>query len=280
MFNINIKLLLLVAVFFIINTFSSVAIPLLDNVPKRITKDAFEDHILNNVNDNQQVWIESLYIENNNIYKFRNDLKPETITHYREILDSIHYGFKVRIADTLNAYEINPYLVIFVIATLPIIELRGAIPVGITFFNLNWFLVIIVSILGNMLPIFFVLFLFKYVEKVLRYIPFMNSLMDFIFSKTMAKNATIEKYEELGLMFFVGVPLPITGAWTGSLLSYLMKLSYKKAIVFIFLGVLISSVIVSTFTYFGVPGLITGVSILTIITIIAIITDKQKRKKL
>lgn len=161
-----------------------------------------------------------------------------------------------RIADKLINLGINPYLAIFIIAMLPIVELRLSIPVGFLL-ELNWVYVVIISIIGNMIPIFFILFLFEAVEKFLRKIKFFDDLLNWIFKRTMAKSKAIEKYEELGLMIFVGIPLPLTGAWTGSLIAYIMKLSYFKSLLYIFLGVLIAAAIVTGFSIFVVIKSIT-----------------------
>lgn len=153
-----------------------------------------------------------------------------------------------KIANWFINIGINPYLVVFLIAMLPIVELRGAIPVGILFLKLQWVYVILFSIIGNILPIFLILFLFGAFEKLARHIPILNKFLDWLFKRTMSKSHKIETYQELGLMFFVSIPLPVTGAWTGSLLAYIMKLKYAKSILFIFLGVLIAAIIVSVLT--------------------------------
>lgn len=163
-------------------------------------------------------------------------------------------GIGARFAEDLRSMGINPYLIILMIAALPIVELRGAIPVGILFLELEWIPVILMAIVGNMLPIFFILFVFKYMEKVVRLIPIFDKFLDWFFARTMAKSSIVEKYEEFGLMLFVAVPLPVTGAWTGSAISYLMKLSYRKSILFIFLGVLVAAAIVSIITFLSLSG--------------------------
>ncbi len=170
--------------------------------------------------------------------------------------EDIENSIGKRIADKLINIGINPYIAIFIIAMLPIVELRLSIPVGFLL-ELNWVYIVIISIIGNMVPIFFILFLFEAVEKILRKIKIFDNLLNWIFKRTMAKSKAIEKYEELGLMIFVGIPLPLTGAWTGSLIAYIMKLSYFKSLLYIFLGVLIAAAIVTTFSLFVVIKSIT-----------------------
>ncbi|HQB61681.1 MAG TPA: small multi-drug export protein, partial [Spirochaetota bacterium] len=133
--------------------------------------------------------------------------------------------------------------------------------------------------IGNMIPIFFVLFLFKYVEKFLRRFKVFDVFFDKLFARTIAKSKSVEEFQELGLAFFVAIPLPVTGAWTGSLIAYLLKLSYLKSIFFIFLGVVCAGAIVSVITYFKMTGLIIALSVLVIITLFGALKTYLNRKK-
>jgi len=208
-----------------------------------------------------------------------NNISENNVSKIKQILAKSTY--KVSLKDTifykLDILGINPYLIIFITAMIPIIELRGAIPVGILFFNLNPFLVILISIIGNIIPVFFILIALKYLEKLFRKVKILNYIIDTVFSITMAKSESIKQYEELGLMFFVGVPLPVTGAWTGSLLSYLLKLKLKESLIYISLGVILSAIIVSFFTFLGWKGLVGGVILLTIGTLLKALTDKKRQ---
>ncbi len=207
------------------------------------------------------------------------DISENNVNEIKKILAKSTY--KVSLKDTifykLDMLGINPYLIIFITAMIPIIELRGAIPVGILFFNLNPLLVIVVSIIGNIVPVFFILTALQYLEKLFRKVKFFNYIIDTVFSITMAKSESIKQYEELGLMFFVGVPLPVTGAWTGSLISYLLKLKLKESLIYISLGVILSALIVSFFTFLGWKGLIGGVILLTVGTLLKALIDKRKQ---
>ena len=188
----------------------------------------------------------------------------------------------IKIADKLVDHGINPYLVVLLIATLPIVELRGSIPIGILYFGLNWKLVVIFSIIGNIIPIFFILFLFGVVERFLRRFKIFDKFFNWLFKRTLARSGTIEKYEELGLMLFVAIPAPVTGAWTGSLASYLFKLSYLKSILFIILGVLIAACIVTTLTFFwkiGLIILIIGIIAFLYISIAGVVKSVKENKK-
>lgn len=254
-----------------------------DSIPPFLNMTKFHNFLEENkISENEISVIERNYTaSSNNRYSVLSDTVSESDSLIlNEIFRKLNYKvkFKDRIFYKLDMAGINPYLIILITAMLPIIELRGAIPVGILFFDLNPFLVIAVSIIGNIIPVFFILFLLKEVEMVLRKVKIFSIIIDKVFSITMAKSESIEKYEELGLMFFVGIPLPVTGAWTGSLLSYLLKLSYKKSTIYITAGVFLSAFIVSIMTFLGLKGLLTGISVLTLITVIKGVQNRINKK--
>jgi uncharacterized membrane protein len=133
---------------------------------------------------------------------------------------------------------------IFFGSMIPFLESRYIIPYAMWEFNWQWWEVSPLAILGNIIPIPFVLLFFKYVEKYLRRFGFWSNILDKIFEKTRRKaNKKIENYETLGLLLFVAIPLPFTGAWTGSLIAYLFDLNFYKSLIIIFLGIIISVVI-------------------------------------
>ena len=145
----------------------------------------------------------------------------------------------------------NPYLTLFLISMLPFIELRGAIPYGFIM-GLNPIHIFSIAIAGNMVPVPFILLFLEDVEKYLRKWEKIARLMDWLFERTYRKaNKKVRRWEYLALIFFVAIPLPGTGAWTGSLIAYLFKIDLKKAILMIFLGVLIAGIIVTFAIYYG-----------------------------
>lgn len=124
---------------------------------------------------------------------------------------------------------------------IPFLESRYIIPYAMWEFNWQWWEVFPLALVGNILPIPFVLIFFKYIEKFLRKFIFWANLMDKIFDRTREKaNKKIESYETLGLLLFVAIPLPFTGAWTGSLIAYLFDLNFYKSLIVILLGIIIS----------------------------------------
>jgi len=133
---------------------------------------------------------------------------------------------------------------IFFGSMIPWIESRYIIPYALWEFNWELWQVFPLAILGNMLPIPFVLLFFKFVEKFLRKFQFWTKVMDWLFKRTRERaDGKIIKYEYLGLIMFVAVPLPFTGAWTGSLIAYLFDLKFSKSLLTILLGVIISATI-------------------------------------
>lgn len=136
------------------------------------------------------------------------------------------------------------YLYLFLVAMLPIAELRGAIPLGI-YWGLSPILVFIIAIIGNMVPVPLILLFLEGIEKYLRKSEKMARALDWIFERTYKKaDEKVRRWEYLALILFVAIPLPGTGAWTGSLIAYLFKFDIKKSMLSIFIGVLIAGLIV------------------------------------
>ncbi len=141
----------------------------------------------------------------------------------------------------------------FFLAFLPITELRASIPIGITLYHIDWKIVFCISVLGNLVPVIFLLLFLDPVSKILRKNQKIDKLFLWLFEKT--RNRTKEKMKRFGylaLLLFVAIPLPVTGAWTGSIVAFLYKIPKKKAFLFISIGVLIAGIIVSLLTFLGI----------------------------
>ena len=150
------------------------------------------------------------------------------------------------------------YLCVLGIAALPVLELRGAIPYGGAN-GLPYFGVLAVSVIGNMLPVpFIILFVRKIFDWMKKKSKFLAGIAEKLEKRAENKMDVIEKYEMLGLFILVAIPLPGTGAWTGSLISALLGLRLKNAFPMILLGVLTAGVIMMIISY-GV-GAIIGVA--------------------
>lgn len=140
-------------------------------------------------------------------------------------------------------------LVVFLISMLPVIELRGAIPIGLEW-GLPFTDTVLISLAGNLFIVPFVVLLFNHILNVLRKIRLTAKLADILETRAEKNSRKVEKWAFWGLMVFVAVPLPGTGAWTASMVAGLMKIKLRKAILPIALGVCIAALIV-TGIYYG-----------------------------
>ena len=151
----------------------------------------------------------------------------------------------------------SDYIKIFLLSMLPIAELRFSIPYGYFVLNLLMIEVIVLSIIGNILVGLLIITIIGPVMQQLRKIHIFSFIIKKIFSRTIHKGKIINSLKILGLILFIGVPLPFTGVWTGSLASYLFGFDKFNSLVAICLGVILSSIIVSTICYFSKELLLT-----------------------
>ena len=141
---------------------------------------------------------------------------------------------------------------IFFMSMIPWLESRYVIPFSMLNFGWEWWQAFPLAVAGNMLPIPFILLFFRFVEKFLRNFKFWTKLMDWLFEKTRKRaDSKIRKYEYLGLILFVAIPVPFTGAWTGALIAYLFDLKFSKSLLTIFVGILIAATVMIVLTLTG-----------------------------
>lgn len=142
------------------------------------------------------------------------------------------------------------YLKVLFVSAVPILELRGAIPYGVTTQNLPLLNVLIASIIGNMLPVpIIILFVRPVFEWMRKKNKWMRRIVEKMEAKAANKSEIIRKYEMLGLFILVAIPLPGTGAWTGSLVAAMLDMRIKHAVPMIFLGVVAAGVVISIITF-------------------------------
>ena len=140
-------------------------------------------------------------------------------------------------------------LLTFLVAMVPVVELRGAIPFGVVR-GLNLWTAIIASVLGNLIPVpFIILFIRKIFAWMRAHMPKLDGLVIRMEKKAEKNRAAVEKYAFWGLVILVAIPLPGTGAWTGALVAAMMEMRLKRAFPAIAIGVAIAGVIVSVITY-------------------------------
>ena len=143
-------------------------------------------------------------------------------------------------------------LIVFIISLLPLLELRGGL-IAASLLKVSFFKGYMISIIGNILPIPLVLFFLERVLKELKRFNFTSKIVTKFENRLLLKKKQIDKYGYLGLLLFVGIPLPGTGAWTGSALAVFLHLNKKKSFIYIILGIIMASIIMSIFSY-GIIG--------------------------
>ncbi len=149
------------------------------------------------------------------------------------------------IQEFLTAHGIPDELVVFLISVMPILECRLGMFTAIVLLQMNVFKGFIISFLGNILPIPFILLLINWIFELLKKVPKINKLVFWLEDRTLKKRDKIDKYGIWGLLFFVAIPLPGTGGWTGALLASLLHLDKKKSFGVIAIGVFIAGLIIS-----------------------------------
>ena len=148
-------------------------------------------------------------------------------------------------------------LMTFLISMVPVVELRGAIPIAVTH-DLPFWWAIAVSIVGNLVPVPFIIIFIKKIFAWLRTKSrWLNDLVTRLENRAVSKIDTVKKYQFWGLFMFVAIPLPGTGAWTGALIAAMMDMEVKDAMPSIALGVVTAGAIVAFVTY-GAGALIFG----------------------
>ena len=144
--------------------------------------------------------------------------------------------------------RISRELIVFIISMVPIVELRGGL-LSASLFNIDIVKAIWICVIGNIIPVPFILLLITPVFQWLKQTKLFRPLVEKLESKAMGKSEQIEKYEFWGLVLFVGIPLPGTGAWTGSLIASLLGIKFKKAFPAVIVGILVATVIMSIVSY-------------------------------
>ena len=145
-------------------------------------------------------------------------------------------------------------LIIFIISLFPVLELRGGM-IAASILGLDLIPSFIICFIANMIPIPFILLFIRKIFQFLRDKPFFGKVIEKLEIRSMRKSDTIQKYGKWGLLFFVAIPLPGTGGWTGALIAALFDMRIRTSTLVIALGVFIAGVIMSVISY-GIPALI------------------------
>lgn len=153
------------------------------------------------------------------------------------------------IVEAITGADVGKYLATFIISMIPVIELRGAIPIGVSL-GLSHAEAMGISIIGNMLPVpFIILFIRPIFRWMTRKSGKLARLAEKLETKAEGKWDKIHRYQFFALTLFVAIPLPGTGAWSGALIAAVMNMRLRNALPSILLGVLIAGILVSGITY-------------------------------
>ena len=146
--------------------------------------------------------------------------------------------------------KVGKKFIIFLISMVPILELRGGIlAAGPALLNVPMWQAIPICFIGNLVPIPFILLLITKIIDWMKGTKKLKPLVEKLEHKAMSQSGNIEKYEFWGLVAFVGIPLPGTGAWTGSLIAALLGIRFRKAFPAIVLGLVLATVIMTILSY-------------------------------
>ena len=154
-----------------------------------------------------------------------------------------------QITNTLVAF--NKEVAVVVLAALPVSELRGAIPLALSM-GFSPAKAYFLSFAGNLIPVVPLLFLFQPVSARLRQIWVFEKFFNWLSERTRRKASLVEKFEAIGLILFVAVPLPVTGAWTGCVAATLFKIRFRYAVLAVIAGVAIAGLVVLGLSLAGI----------------------------
>lgn len=160
--------------------------------------------------------------------------------------------------DALLEFLVNfpDELKLIIISMFPVVELRGGLIVAATLMQeMHWLKAFILCVIGNMIPIPFILFFIKKIFEWFKKLPFLSKMVTKLEAHANKKGAdVINKYKLWGLFFLVAIPLPGTGGWTGALVASIFNIRIKHSFPVIFVGVAAAGVIMLVLSYF-IPGL-------------------------
>jgi len=158
----------------------------------------------------------------------------------------------------VNKLSFHPYFITFIVSMFPVAELRGGLPLGVSL-GANPFKAYVISVLGNTAPVLPLLFGLKYLSSKVKKSKF-GRVFGAIEKRLDAKKQIIQKYGILGIILLVAIPLPFTGAWTGSFVSFFLSIPVKYSFPAIFTGILLAGIIVlfATIGFFNLGKIFSG----------------------
>ena len=157
-------------------------------------------------------------------------------------------AFILSLFSSLKVIPFGKELIVFIISLMPILELRGGL-LAASLLNLNPLESYIIAVVGNIIPIPFILWFINNILNWMRKKKKLEKIVKWLDKKIIKHKDQIEKYGFWGLVLFVGIPLPGTGAWTGCLIAAVLEMNRKKAFIAAILGVLIASIIMMLISF-------------------------------
>jgi len=170
--------------------------------------------------------------------------------------------------DNLLSSGLSKELITVIMAMLPIAELRLALPIAINVLNIPWYYALGLSVLGNLIPIPFILVCFGSFSKLLQKTKIGGKIIAWLVKRNSKNTENIKKGKYASLIMFVAIPLPFTGAWTACLIAYMLGLKFKQSFICITLGVIGAGIIVTCLTLLGWLGAciaIVGIGIILVL---------------
>ncbi|MGD8238493.1 MAG: small multi-drug export protein [Armatimonadota bacterium] len=162
------------------------------------------------------------------------------------------------IQEALRGWGIPPDLIVIILSALPVSELRGGIPAGFVLDMPVW-RTFLFAVVANVLSVVPILLWAEPAARTLGRWPPLGRFFDWLFARARRKSGIVDKYGVFGLALFVAIPLPVTGAWTGSMIAVVLGLDFYKSLGCVILGVLIAGVVVTlaslgVITFLGLPA--------------------------
>jgi uncharacterized membrane protein len=149
--------------------------------------------------------------------------------------------------ELLKNLHLNRELIVLITSMMPIFELRGAIPLAVLHFEMPVVTAYMISWIGNLLPILPIIYFLEPIRKALSHIKIMERFFTWLFARTYRRGKKVMRLGAIGLTLFVAIPLPVTGAWTGSVMAIIFDIKPRYAFPAIILGVTIAGIVVSSF---------------------------------
>jgi uncharacterized membrane protein len=149
--------------------------------------------------------------------------------------------------ELLRNFHLNREFIVLIVSMMPIFELRGAIPLAVLHFKMPVLTAFMISWIGNLLPVLPIIYFLEPIRKSLSNIKFINRFFTWLYARTYKRSKKVMRLGAIGLSLFVAIPLPVTGAWTGSVVAILFDIKPRYAFPAIILGVTIAGIVVSSF---------------------------------